>query len=149
MTAICYPHPRGPSKRYINLVIWSRPRVNNCLCLISHFLSSCLLVSSSSLLFFHWKCLLGYQAVKFICDCTSGITGHSCLLPIFKFNLQLYYLTTQAVIVFYHFKFNLQLYYLTTQAVIVFYQFKFNCSCTSGLLRLSCVLPIQEQRFII
>jgi hypothetical protein len=28
LTAIRYPHPRGPSKRYINLVIWSRPRVN-------------------------------------------------------------------------------------------------------------------------
>jgi hypothetical protein len=45
---IMLPSPRGPSKRYTNLVIWSRPRVNNYLCLSFHFLSSWL--SSSS----HW-----------------------------------------------------------------------------------------------
>jgi hypothetical protein len=50
---------------------------------ISFFLSS---GSSSVLLFFPWKCILGFQAVKLNCDCTLGITGHSCLLPVFMFN---------------------------------------------------------------
>ena len=80
------PSPKGSSKRYTNLVIWSRPRVNNCLCLLSHFqffnfLPSVFLLQLLLAYLFYWKCLLGSQAVKFNCDCTSGFTGHSCLLP--------------------------------------------------------------------
>ena len=78
----------------------------------SAFLSSALLL----LIFFNWKCLLGFQAAKFNCDCTSGISGHFCLLPTapssttavlqdfsgcgcllpIQVQLQLYFRTTQA-----------------------------------------------------
>jgi hypothetical protein len=88
------PSPRGLSKQFTNLVIWSRPRLNTlcCLCLIIPLPASCIF-------FFH--CLppcniflliwlfsaIGSihqeaQAVKFNCSCTSALTDFSCLLPI-------------------------------------------------------------------
>jgi hypothetical protein len=126
------PSPRGSSKRYINLVIWSRPRVNNCLCLLSHFQLSNFLPSvfllQLLLAFFclHWKYLLGFQAVKFNCDCTSGSTGHFCLLPTVQVQLQLYFLTTQAVVVFYQLKFNCSCTSFNYSGSVVHYQLKFN-----------------------
>jgi hypothetical protein len=84
----------------------------------------------------YWKCLLGFQDVKFNCDCTSGFTGHFCLLPTVQVQLQLYFLTTQAVVVFYQLKFNCSCTSLTTQAQLCTTNssstfFKFNWRCTS------------------
>jgi hypothetical protein len=88
----CYtlPSPRGPSKRYTNLVIWSIPRVNTVCAWVSTSSLPCpssqhhllfLLVSSST-----GSVYRKLKGVKFNCSCTSGILGYFCLLPTFKFN---------------------------------------------------------------
>jgi hypothetical protein len=78
------PSPRGPSKRYTNLVTWSRPRVNNCLCLSFHFLSSWL--SSSS----HW---LQFNSILEVSTESSKLSSSIVtVLP-----------ASQVTLVFYHF----------------------------------------------
>jgi hypothetical protein len=102
------PSPRGPSKRYTNLVIWSRPRVNSlhCLCLSFHFLLS----ASSSF--------------------TSFLpTSSSC---IFGYSLQ-YEVSIRKLKLSSSFEVVLQ----ASQTAFVFYQLSSSTvSCTSGPLRL-------------
>jgi hypothetical protein len=93
--------------------------------------SSCLLVHLQFLLFFHWKCLLGFQAVTFNCDCTSCITGHSCLLPTLSSTTDVLLIYSGCVCLL-PIQIQLQLYFSSTQTVVVFYQFMFNYSCTSS-----------------
>jgi hypothetical protein len=102
------PSPRSPSKRYINLIIWSRPRFNTlcCLCLSFYFL----LPSSSSFTSFlpaSSSCIFGYYLQK--------------ELSIRKLKLS----SSIAVVL------------QASQTAIVFYQLSSSIvSCTFGLLRL-------------
>jgi hypothetical protein len=74
---------------YINLVIWSRSRVNTVCAWVS---TSCLfllcLLLPYNIFLFHCLCFATWsihqetQAVKFNCICTSGLTDCSCLLSI-------------------------------------------------------------------
>jgi hypothetical protein len=74
------PSPRGPSKRYTNLVIWSRPKVNclHYLCLSFHFLP--LLPSLPSSL----QHLLAYLSI--LCNSKYPSGSSSC-----QVQLQLYF----------------------------------------------------------
>jgi hypothetical protein len=110
LTAIRYPHPWGTSKQYINLIIWSRPRVNNCLCLISHFLSSWL---SSS---FHW--FLFCSNLEVSTESSKLSSSIVTVLPVSQFTLVFYQPLSSTTAVLLNFS--------VVRAVVVFYQLKFN-----------------------
>jgi hypothetical protein len=102
------PSPSGPYKRYINLVIWSRPRVNtlHCQCLSFHFL----LPASSSF-------------TSFLPETSSCIFGSSLPLEVSIRKLKL--------------SISIAVVLQASQTAVVFYQLSSSTvSCTSGLLRL-------------
>jgi hypothetical protein len=113
------PSPRGPSKQYTNLVIWSRPRVNSlhCLCLNFHFLlpasssftsflpasSFCIFGSSLPLEVSIRKLKLSSSIIAVFQD----FSDFNCLLPTFKFNYSFTsgLLRLQLISTFFYFKF--------------------------------------------
>jgi hypothetical protein len=122
------PSPRGPSKQYINLVIWSRPRVNTliCLCLSFHFL-----LSASS------------YFISFFLETSSCFFGCSLQLEVSIRNLMLSSSiavvpqASQTAVVFYHlsssiFSSNLGLLRLQLSSTNISSSI---VSCTSGLIR--------------
>jgi hypothetical protein len=104
--------PRGPSKRYINLVIWYRPRVNNlhCLCLSFHFLH--ILPSLPSSL----QHLLASLVV--LCNRKYPSGSSSC-----QNQLQLYLRLRRLQLSSTNYKFNCFLFFRTSQTSIFIYQF--------------------------
>jgi hypothetical protein len=122
LTGIRYPHPRGPSKRYTNLVIWSRPRIHTVcawpftsslpgyhLAPIGSIFCSILEVSAESsklsssivtVLLASQVALVFYQPLSSTAAVLLNFSGCGCLLPV-QVQLQ-YFLTSQAVVVFYH-----------------------------------------------
>jgi hypothetical protein len=84
------PSPRGPSKRYINLIIWSRPRVSTVCAWVSTSFFLLLLPSLPSSLHH----LLASLAI--LCNRKYPLGSSSC-----QFQWYLYFRTSQDSIVFY------------------------------------------------
>jgi hypothetical protein len=113
---------KGPSKWYINLVIWSRPRVNTICAWVSTYWFSHHFLCSSNIFFLLWILTVIRSTHQEVC-CTSRFlrlqysttifqfqllvvlhefSGYNIQLPSFKFQYQLYFKTFEATIFIYH-----------------------------------------------
>jgi hypothetical protein len=150
------PSLRGPSKRYINLVIWSRPELT--LSVLEFPLpdsSSCTsFLPATSYYFFGNSLQLKVSTRKLKLSSSIAVVLQA----------------SQSAVIFYQFKVQLlavlqefsgyNLFLPFSSSIVTVLQdfsgnngllpiFKFNCNCTSGLLRLQLFLLFSSSKFIL